>query len=352
MAAEDDGRTEEASEYKIEKARKEGRVAKTQELAGAMVLFFTVLVLVFISKWILGQCVEIMNYYFARTSNPDINDPNLGIAFLNYFLKIVLPTSAVGMVAAFAGNIIQTKGFIFSTKPIQPDFSKIVPKFGEYFKRTMFSAQGLFNIAKSLGKVALICFIAYLLIRSNIWDIVQIISNGNVGMALGKIAWTAAKLLIIVSVLFMAIAIPDYFVQKHEFMERMKMTKQEQKEEFKEMEGDPEVKAKLAQMQKQLLQQNIPKAVKESDVVITNPTHFAVALKYDPDSGLNGPMVKAKGEDEDAFYIKRIAQENDIPVVEDKPVARGLYADAEVGMVIPENYFTIIATIYSHILKK
>ena len=352
MAAEDEGRTEEPSEYKIEKARQEGRVAKTQELAGSLVLLFTVVTLVFISKYILGQCMEILRFYFSRTANPDVTDPNLASAFFNYFLRIVLPTCFVGIIAAFAGNIIQTKGFIFSTKPIEPKFSKISPKFGEYFRKTIGSLQGLFNIGKSLGKVAIIVFIAYVLIRKNIWDIVQIISNGNVGMAIGKIAWTAAKLLVIVAVLFLVIAIPDYFVQKHEFMESMKMTKQEQKEEYKEMEGDPEVKARLKSMQQQLLQQNIPKAVKESDVVITNPTHFAVALKYERDVADAVPQVNAKGADNEAQIIKRIARENDIPIIENKPLARGLYADVDVGDIIPQNYFKAIALIYSHILKK
>ena len=130
----------------------------------------------------------------------------------------------------------------------------------------------------------------------------------------------------------------------------MKMTKQEVKEEYKEMEGDPEVKSKLTQMQRQMLQQNIPKAVAESDVVITNPTHFAVALKYDSTQS-EAPVVNAKGEDEVALRIRRIANENQIPVVENRPVARELYTNLEVGDIIPEKYFKVITLIYAQLDK-
>jgi flagellar biosynthetic protein FlhB len=133
-------------------------------------------------------------------------------------------------------------------------------------------------------------------------------------------------------------------------MEEMKMTKQEVKEEYKEMEGDPEVKGRLKQMQQQLLSQNIRQAVAESDVVITNPTHFAVALKYDQEK-TDSPMVNAKGQDEIAQTIKSIAKENNVPIVENRPIARELYTNLQVGDIIPQIYFNVIATIYSQLDK-
>ena len=157
--------------------------------------------------------------------------------------------------------------------------------------------------------------------------------------------------MLVVSILFLIISIPDYFVQRHEFRESMKMTKQEVKEEFKELEGDPEVKGRLQQAQRQLLMQNMPKAVAESDVVITNPTHYAVALKYDREVA-DSPTVTAKGEDNLAFRIREIAKENNIPIVENRPVARGLYTETEVGDIIPESYYRLVAVIYSQILNK
>ena len=350
MAAEDEGRTEEPSEYRLEKARKEGRVAKSQEIGSSLVLLLTIVVLIFIAKWVLGQCIDIFTYYFSRCSNPDVTDGKLASVFFREYIKMILPTSLVAVVAGLIANIIQNKGFIFSWKPLEPKFSKIAPKFGEYFKKTVFSGRGLFNIAKSILKVAIIIIIAYILIKGDIPVLVEIVSNGQILPAVGKIARMAAKILIFVAVSFIAISIPDYFVQKREFMETMKMTKQEVKQEFKELEGDPEVKSRLMQMQRQLLQQNIPKAVSEADVVITNPTHFAVVLKYDI-AVADAPMVTAKGEDEMAFTIRRFAKEYDKPIVENKPVARGLYTDTEIGDIIPSDYWKVISVIYSHILN-
>ncbi len=348
MAAEDEGRTEEPSEYRLEKARKEGRVAKSQEVSGALILLMTVFLLVFMGKWIFIQCTYIYKYYFSRCSNPDLHDKNLITTFFNFFLRIFLPLGGVSAVAAVIGNIIQTRGFVFSLKPIQPDFSRILPHFGNYLKKTVFSFTGFFNFIKSIVKIFIIVLIAYFMIRNEIPVFLMIISNGQILEALGKIAALCAKLMITVSVLFLVISIPDYFVQKREFMESQKMTKQEVKQEFKELEGDPEVKNRLKQAQQELLKQNLRKTVSEADVVVANPTHYAVCLKYEQNVS-DVPVVTAKGEDQQALLIRHIAEENNVPVVENRPVARELYTNIEVGDIIPEAYYTAIALIYANI---
>ncbi len=350
MAAEDEGRTEQPSEYKLEKARKEGRVAKSQEISGALVLLLCVVTIIFLAKWLLNEIITIFKFYFTQCSTYDVKNPTFLPAFFNVFIKCVLPIGLISVVSAVAANIIQTRGFIFSLKPIEPKFSKIVPKFGEYLKKTIFSMKGLFNVAKSFLKVGIIIFVAYIYIKKDLFVLIDIIDNGDVAGALGQVARMAAQILITVAVLFLALSIPDYFVQRHDFMEEMKMTKQEVKEEYKEMEGDPEVKSKLQQMQRQILSQNVRKAVSESDVVIANPTHFAVALKYDQKIA-ESPVVNAKGEDNQALLIRRIAEENNIPVVENRPMARELYTNLEVGYIIPDIYFTVLAEIYSHLEK-
>ena len=351
MAAEDEGRTEEPSEYKLEQARKEGRVAKSQEVSSALVILLCVVMLIFLGRYILSQCIQIYTFYFNRCHDVYINDPKLMSFFLVEIFKIVIPVALVGALAAFIGNVIQTRGIVFSLKPIQPKFSNIIPRFGEFFRKTLFSGKGLFNIAKSMLKVTVIVIIAFFLISDDIYVLIEIIKNGQIFNAIGKIATMAAKLLLIVAVLFLVISIPDYFIQRREFRESMKMTKQEVKEEYKELEGDPEVKSRLRQMQQQLLSQNIPKAVAASDVVITNPTHFAVALKYDVTQGDEAPKVTAKGEDQLALTMRRIATENNVPIVENKPVARGLYTETQVGAIIPETYYKAISLIYSHLDK-
>ena len=350
MAAEDEGRTEEPSEYRLEQARKEGRVAKSQDISSALILLLAILVLIFLGKWFLSKCLNIFNFYFSRAHSPDVTDANLMSAFLYNYFEMLLPVGAVAVIAAIISNIVQNKGFIFSTKPLEPNFNKITPKFGEYFRKTIFSGKGLFNIAKSFIKVFIIIFVGYITIRRNIFTLIEIVSNGQILSAIGKIASIAAQILIIVAVLFLLLSIPDYFVQRHEHRESLKMTKQEVKQEYKEMEGDPEVKARLQQMQRQLLAQNIPKAVAEADVVITNPTHFAVVLKYEEEKN-EAPVVTAKGEDQTALYIKQLARDNNIPIREDRPLARGLYTDVQIGAIIPVGYIGIIAEIYSHLDK-
>jgi len=353
FAAEDEGRTEEPSEHKLQKAREEGRVAKSPEIASSLVLLFAIVTLIIMApamwKWFKG----ILVFYFTRINEPDFNEGTFYFTFLKQIVKMVIPLALVGIIAGILANIIQNRGFLFTTKPITPQFSKITPKIGQYLKKTVFSFEGGFNVVKSLVKVAIVGLIAFIIIRDNLPVILGFINSSSVALAVSKIASTAAQILVWCAIVFLAIAIPDYFVQRHQFIESMKMTKQEQKQEYKDMEGDPEIKSKLDRAQRELLSRNIPRAVAESDVVITNPTHYAVALKYD--SNVNdAPQVMAKGEDELAQRIKSIARENDIPMIENRPLARGLYAETRVGDIIPVAYFSAIATVYAQIqnLKK
>ena len=367
FAAEDEGRTEEPSEYKLRKAREEGRVAKSQELNSALVMLVTVIVLIIAAPYFWGWCEETLIFYFTHINEGEMFQTRFFYQFLISLAKMVLPLALCGTVAGVLANLIQNRGFIFSTKPIEPQFSKITPRIGQYLKKTLFSFEGGFNVAKSFIKVAVVFFVAYIIIRSSCFEIVQVqnpsdpsakpkivilslINSSNVSKSIGLIAWTAAKILAVSAVIFLAISIPDYLVQKKQFIESMKMTKQEVKQEYKEMEGDPEVKAHLQAAQRELLQRNMPQQVAKSDVVITNPTHFAVALMYDQ-AVSDAPQVMAKGSDNVAFRIREIARENDVPIVENRPLARGLYAETEIGDIIPSDYFSAIATIYSHLEK-
>lgn len=352
FAAEDEGRTEEPSELKLRKAREEGRVAKSQDLNSALVFLFSLVTLIFLAKRILFGCKEIMEFFFTRVNVQDIRSMAFFMIFASYFIKLVLPIILAGVVSGVMGNIIQNRGWLFSLKVITPKFSKLIPKFGEYFKNTMFSVRGVFNIIKSIGKVAVIVLVAYVLVRRNIPQLISVIQRGNESIVshVFYVSKVGATLLVVAAVIFLLISIPDYFVQRKEFMESMKMTKYEVKQEYKEMEGDPEVKSRLKQKQREILQQNMPKAVREADVVITNPTHFAVSMKYDREVNAS-PQITAKGQDETALLMRRIATENNVPIVENKPLARSLYAETEVGDIIPEKYFSVLANIYAEILK-
>ena len=348
FAAEDEGRTEEPSEYKIRKAREEGRVAKSQELNGTIVLFISVVLLIFLGSWIEKQLEQAFIFYFRNSTQKDIFNGKFFISFINFFAKTVLPFMLAGIVAGVLANIIQNRGFIFTTKTITPKFDKLVPRFGEYFKKTLFSFEGVFNVAKSILKVVVIGLISYIMIQADLPQLLDMLHTGGIRLALSQLGSMTAQILIVVTLFLLVISVADYFVQRRQFIESLKMTKQEVKEEYKELEGDPEVKSHLDSAQREMLQTNIPRAVKESDVVITNPTHFAVALEWKRER-VDRPQVTAKGEDLTAQNMKRIARENDIPIIENKPVARGLYTDTKVGDIIPESYLKVIATIYSQI---
>ena len=348
FAAEDEGRTEDPSEFKLRKAREEGRVAKSPEIAAALVMLVTVIALIALAPAILRWCEELLRFFFTRVAEKDVLRPSYLAVCYRYLLRMIIPLALVGVVAAVAANLVQNRGFIFSVKPITPDFTKIVPRLGQYLKKTVFSFEGGFNVVKSLVKIVLIAVIAYGIIRANLARVLGLLRAGSVRPAVGQIAGIAAQILVACAVLFLVISVPDYLVQRRQFIESMKMTKQEVKQEYKEMEGDPDVKSRLKQMQQQLLQQNMPRAVAESDVVITNPTHFAVALQYDV-AKADAPVVTAKGSDEVAFRMRSIAYENDVPVVENRSLARALYTNAGIGDIIPEAYIKAIATIYTQI---
>ncbi|MBQ9623445.1 MAG: flagellar biosynthesis protein FlhB [Treponema sp.] len=350
FAAEEEGRTEEPSEYKLRKAREEGRVAKSQELNSALVMLVTVIVLIIAAPYFWNLCEETIVFYFTHITETEMFQKRFFFQFLISLAKTVLPMAICGAVAAVLANLIQNRGFIFSLKPIEPQFSKITPKIGQYLKKTLFSFEGGFNVAKSFVKVGVVGLASYLIIRMNLPVILEFINAAKLNAAIGKIAWTAAQILATCAIVFLAIAIPDYLVQKKQFIESMKMTKQEVKQEYKEMEGDPEVKAHLQAAQRELLQRNMPQQVAKSDVVITNPTHFAVALMYDA-AVSDAPQVMAKGSDNLALRIRTIAKEHDVPIVENRPLARSLYAETEIGDIIPSDYFSAIATIYSHLEK-
>ncbi|MDR1073388.1 MAG: flagellar biosynthesis protein FlhB [Treponema sp.] len=341
FAAEDEGRTEEPSEYKIRKAREEeGRVAKSQELIGALVLLIPGVTLLFLAPFMLKTFVEMIRFFLSMATEMDpIKDRRIaGIALL-YFIKLCLPIIVIAMVAAIFANMVQV-GFLFTTKPLTPKFSKILPRFGKYFQRTLFSMEGLFNFFKSIVKMLVIGLTAFLLIKSKI-NVLTNMQTMNLWKSVSVVATLAIQMLILSALFLLLLSIPDYMFQRWQYRESLKMSKKEAEEERKMYEGDPYVKARLRRRMQQILTKNMAINVAKADVVITNPTHFAVALEYHMGEG-GAPVVTAKGEDEMAFRIRRIALDNGVPIVENKPLARSLYADAKIGDEVPEQYWEAV----------
>ena len=348
FAPEDEGRTEQPSEHKLRKAREEGRLAKSQELSSSIVFLAGCIMLLFLGPWRERKFEEMMVFFFQHSMEKTIDNGQYAYVFLRYFCMMVIPFAAVALVAGVVSNLVQNRGFLFTTKTITPKFDKIVPHFGQYFKRTVFSFEGVFNVIKSIMKVVILVLVCFLMIFSQRDKLLSSEYVPGPMLAMQTFAKTAGIMLIISAVILVGIGVLDYLVQRRQFREQNKMTKQEVKEEYKELEGDPEVKSHLDSAQREMLSQNIPKAVREADVLITNPTHYAVALQWKRETNI-APAVTAKGEDLLAQNMKRMARENNVPMIENRPLARGLYNDSKVGDVIPENYWRAIAVIYAQI---
>ena len=342
FAAEDEGRTEDPTEYKISEARKKGRVAKSGDLNSSIVVLFPTLVLFFLGGFIFKSCMELISFFYERSTEEELFNGKWFAVFVNYFLWLVLPITLSAMLAGIISNIAQNRGFIFSSEPIKPSFNKIVPNFARFFKRAFFSVESLFNLGKSVFKVVVISIIAMSIPR--MVSLLQV----NFATAIGFIAVEAAKILFFSCLFLIVFSIPDYFFQKKQFMESLKMRKQEVKEEYKMLEGDPIIRARIKKQMQEILSKRTVQSVKEADVIITNPTHFAVAIKWERHT-MEAPMVTAKGEDNVARRIKRIARDNNVPIVENKPLARSLYATVAVGQMIPSMYFNAIAVILSKV---
>jgi len=342
FAAEDEGRTHDPTEVTYRKAREEGRVAKSQELVAALGLLLPAIALIFLAPMMLRTCMEMIQFFFTRINELDpFSDRMTAGIFLNYFVRLALPILAVAVVTALFSNLVQT-GFLFSTKPLQPDFSKVLPRFGRYFQR-IFSVEGLFNFAKSIFKMAVIGTVAFFVVQSKFSQLANLQTAG-LWNGVTLVASLAAQLMTIAALLLLFLSVPDLFFQRWQFRESLKMTREVAKEEIKQDEGDQEMRRRLRGRYRELVSRNMLNAVPNADVVITNPTHYSVALEFNKNK-MDAPTVVAKGEDELAFRIREVAKENGVPVVSHPPLTRTLYRETEIGDEIPIRYWNVVAIV-------
>ncbi len=337
FAAEDEGRTEEPTEHKIRKAREEGKVAKSQDVTQAVVLLFSVVTLALVAGFLFREMGRMVAYYYSNITTIDVTQTGLiAGTFLRYFVRMTLPVASVAFVAAVMGNMLQV-GALFTVKPIVPDFQKITPNIPQFVQRSFLSTEALFNMAKALGKVTIIGVIAYLNIRFRINQITNLVWVPFL-QSVRFIAATGLSILLQATVMLLILSIFDYYFQRRKHRESLKMTRQEVKEERKTYEGDPLVRSRLRQRMQEVLSRNMVRKVPEADVVVTNPTHFAVALEYKREM-MTAPTVTAKGQDLVAQRIREIALEHGVPTIENKPLARALYHEVEIGDEIPQKFY-------------
>jgi flagellar biosynthetic protein FlhB len=349
FAAEDEGRTEEPTEHKLRKAREEGKVAKSGELSSSLVILFGIATLGLISSFFLKNVLSMVRFFLEHSTELDItSDSGLVPAFYSYFFRLTLPVLLVCFLAALLGNIVQV-GFLFTTKTITPDLDRLVPRFGRFFKRAFFSGEAAFNLGKTLFKVAVIFAIAFVNIRSQLPKLINSMDMHHM-MAFRLVVTTAFRIIVEATLAMLVLSIPDYMFQRRQHREALKMSRQELKEERRMYEGDPLIKSRLRERMRDLLTRNMMRAVPKADVVITNPTHYSVAVEYDRLS-MEAPMVTAKGVDAIALKIREIAEENEVPMIENRPLARTLYQEVEIGDTIPEKYYEVMAIILAEVYK-
>jgi flagellar biosynthetic protein FlhB len=352
FAAEDEGRTEEPTEKKIREAREKGQVVKTPELPQSMVVIFAFLVLFFLGSWIWDTIARMTVFYLSHFSHFTLTEKTFMQEFIRsteVMGKTLLPVFVACIVAAILGNVAQV-GFQFTTHPLQFDLSKIKFNPTEIIRKMFFSPQVGMNLLKSVIKVGTIGFVSYLVISGSITELLKT-PDISISASLVIVSSMTVKIVIWASVIVMVLAIPDYLFQRREFMESLKMSKHEIKQEMRESQGDPHMKGRLRQMQRDILNRNMIKEVPKADVVVTNPTHFAVALRFNRNE-MSSPMVVAKGVDSMALRIREIAKEHDILMIENRPLAQELYKRLEVGDSIPEDLYKAVSLIYAEVYKQ
>ncbi len=341
-------KTEPATAKKLSDARDEGKVAKSQELnSAAMLIALFVLLRIFVSflgegfvgvfQWSYKLIPEVVqserNGMTVRGVSTIINQS------LVEMLKLMAPFLIGGFVVAIVISIVQV-GWKVSTKPMEPKLDKFNPING--FKR-IFSKDSLFNLFKSILKIALIFYVAYTCIKDqqkNLFILYEIPLKQAISLIGNIIIDTGLR----ISLVYLVVGIADYAYQKFRFKEDMKMTKQEVKEEYKNTEGDPQIKGQQRQRMREASQRRMMQDVPKADVVITNPTHISVAIRYDSEQE-SAPTVLAKGEDYLAMKIREAAKENNVPIMENKPLARAIYATVDIGEQIPPELYQAVAEI-------
>ncbi|WP_066366993.1 flagellar biosynthesis protein FlhB [Neobacillus fumarioli] len=339
-------KTEKATPNKRKEARKKGQTAKSPEVSSAITLLFSFAFLLVGGKSLVEGCMSIFRHSFQEYLLWDVTMSNTEVLYKQLLweaAKLMAPIFAVVLAAGLIANFAQV-GFMINPAGLKMKFGKINPLQG---MKNIFSLRSVVEFIKSILKIVITSTVVFLLIwnqktelfalgSKNIWD-----AAGVIGSLFLKVGIAASGSLVV-------LAVADYFYQKFEYEKNLRMSKQEIKEEFKKMEGDPVIKGKRKAKQREMAMNRMMQEVPKADVVITNPTHFAVAIRYDFQT-MDAPLVIAKGQDYIALKIKEIARNNQIMTVENKPLARTLFHSVEIGETIPEELFHAVGEILAYV---
>lgn len=341
-------KTEKATPKKRQESRKKGQVAKSADINAALVLFVSVMFLAFMGSWMGERLLHLFTHSLDKKLLYDVTETSIPKLLweLSMEVSIILaPVMISAMAAGVLGNYLQV-GFLLSTEAIQMKLERINPLSG--FKR-IYSVRALVELTKSLLKILLIGGVTFyvLWVERGVYLRMSLVS---IESSLPVFGGLAIKMGFAASLVLLFLAFLDFMYQKYDFEKNIRMSKQDIKDEYKKSEGDPKIKGKIKEKQRQMAMRRMMQEVPKADVIITNPTHYAICLKYD-DGSMDAPVVVAKGVDLIAQRIKELAKEHEIAMVENKPLARTLYARVDIGQVIPEDLFKAVAEILAFVYR-
>ncbi|HLR23953.1 MAG TPA: flagellar biosynthesis protein FlhB [Pseudogracilibacillus sp.] len=341
-------KTEKATPKKREDERKKGKVAKSQDVNTALILFSSFIVLFVLGSYMKEHMMQLYIESFTIDIHETV-DYNVVMKILKQklmqFGMLVLPMMGVVGIISIAGNLLQV-GFLFTSEPLKLDLKKINPISGA---KRIFSIRAFVELAKSMLKIFLIGTITF----SVIWiykDEMMMLALKEPENAVSFFGETTIIMGIAAALALLFLAVLDYMYQKYDFEKNIRMSKQDIKDEHKNIEGDPLIKSRMREKQRQIATSRMMEEVPKADVVITNPTHYAIAMKYDEEQA-SAPFVLAKGTDHIALRIKEIAKEKNIMTVEDKPLARAMYDVVDLNEIIPEEFYQAVAEILAYVYQ-
>lgn len=352
--AEKEGKTEEPTSRRLEEAHKKGDIPRSKDLGAAVSLFATLIFMVLFMPFFSTTSLAVFKKYFSQAGQTNITESSsyiLGKEIFNTYLSLVIPLFLLLVVVAVVMEVIQAGSIQLLAERIQIKWEKVffIGEIPKGLKKIMMSVEALTELVKSIVKTLIIGLIAYYSLRGQVENLMTLPFR-PLGDILDMMGTIFLKLSFNIILFLLALSVVDYLWQRFQYTKKLKMSKQDIKDEYKNAEGDPQIKARQKRIQYQWAMRRMMAEVPKADVVITNPTHFAVALKYESKK-MHSPMLVAKGQDLIAENIKKIARENKVPVVENPPVARALFDAVEIGDFVPDHLFKPVAEVLAYIYK-
>lgn len=342
-------RTEKATPKRRRDERKKGNVLQSKDIVTVFTLIggFYALKLTFLSSYSALKGCMLKYFSFMQNKTELTQDLVREIAFDSTLVavRIIAPLMACIVILSIAATVFQTKP-LFVLDSLKPKFNRLSPLQG--FKK-IFSVRSIVEVLKGIIKISILFYLLYSFIEKQITELPKLFTL-EIPAACAYIFQTVFDMALRIGLAFAVISVFDYFYQRWEYERQLKMSKQEIKEEYKQLEGDPQIKGKIKEMQRKMAMSRMMQQVPDADVVIRNPTHFAVALRYDPEKH-DAPVLLAKGQDEMALRIVRVAEENEIYVIENKPLARAIYASTDLNQQLPPEFYGAVAEILVHVYR-